>query len=106
MFDARRINSSLNFNGGKTSGPAKGPRHSRRNRADKSAILARPAKRLEHPAVVVTLIERRPAAELQCGVALPKRRLAVAGAREPRVGIGVARAAVGVGVALGVHGEG
>src|ERR1039458_3794559 len=71
-----------------------------------SAVIARPSVRFEHLVGAVTLVERRLAAEPEGGVALLDRGLAVAGAREALVGIGVARSAIAVGVALVVDGEG
>src|ERR1019366_3975681 len=71
-----------------------------------SAVIARPSVRFEHLIGAVTLVERRLAAEPEGGVALLECGLAVAGAREALVGIGVARGAIAVGVALIVGGEG
>ena len=71
-----------------------------------SAVIARPSVRFEHLVGVVALVERRLVAEPQGGVALLDRGLAVVGAREALVGIGVARGAIAVGVALIVDGEG
>src|ERR1039458_2337960 len=65
-----------------------------------SAVIARPSVRFEHLIGAVTLVERRLAAEPEGGVALLECGLAVAGAREALVGIGVARGAIAVGVAL------
>src|ERR1039458_970303 len=71
-----------------------------------SAVIARPSVRFEHLVGAVTLVERRLAAEPEGGIALLDRGLAVAGAREALVGIGVARGAIAVGVAMVVDGEG
>src|ERR1035437_695023 len=71
-----------------------------------SAVIARPSVRFEHLVGAVTLVERRLAAEPEGGVALLDRGLAIVGAREALVGIGVARGAIAVGVALVVDGEG
>src|ERR1039458_1192002 len=71
-----------------------------------SAVIARPSVRFEHLVGAVTLVERRLAAEPEGGFALLECGLAVAGAREALVGIGVARGAIAVGVALIVDSEG
>ena len=71
-----------------------------------SAVIARPSVRIEHPTGVVALVERRLIAEPQGGVALLDCSLAVAGAREALVRIGVARGAITVAVALVVDGKG
>src|SRR5450631_244228 len=79
-----------------------------KGRSTASAAVARPGERIEHPVAVELLIERLLAAQPQCGVALLDDGLAVAGARirEALVGIGVARRAVAIRVALIVDGEG
>src|ERR1039458_1340244 len=72
-----------------------------------SAFVVRPGVRIEHPVGVVALVEGTLlAAEPEGGVALLDRGLAVAGTREAGVGIGVARRAVAIGIALVVDGEG
>src|SRR5664279_5709523 len=72
-----------------------------------SAFAFRPGERIEHPVGVVALVEGTLlAAEPEGGVALLDRGLAGAGTREAGVGIGVARRAVAIGIALVVDGEG
>src|SRR5476651_1180373 len=79
-----------------------------KGRSTASAAVARPGERIEHPVAVVFLIERLLAAKAQRGVALLDDGLAVAGTRirEALVGIGIARRAFAIGVALVVDGEG
>src|ERR1035437_6895036 len=73
----------------------------------RSAFAVRPGVRIEHLVGVIALVEGTLlAAEPEGGIALLDRGLAVAGTREAGVGIGVARGAVAVGVALVFDGEG
>ena len=77
--------------------------------AARSAIVGptRPAEWIENPVGVVVLVDRALlATEPEGGVALLKRGLATAGARKLLVGIGIARRAVAIGIALVVDGEG